>query len=59
MIIRLIAVDPRPRADRSDLLVYQVPENSREHRLLEECFSTLGIEHAVVAAPRKQKGKAE
>jgi hypothetical protein len=55
MIVRLIAVDPRPLKDRSDLLVYQVPENSREMKLLQELFDIAGIEHAVVSGPQKIK----
>ena len=39
MFVRLIVVDPRPRnhTPGGDILVYQVPENSRE---LELCSST-------------------
>jgi hypothetical protein len=59
MIIRLIAVDPRPRpGSEDDVVVYQVPENSRAHRLLEEVFAAQGIECVVMEAPvRKRKEK--
>lgn len=58
MIVRLIAVDPRPRPGEGDLVVYQVPENSRAHKLLEEVFAAAGIETAVIgAAPRRRKGE--
>lgn len=53
MIVRLIAVDPRPRKGESDLVVYQVPENSRAHKLLEELLDEAGIEHALIESPPK------
>lgn len=53
MIIRLIAVDPRPRQGESDLVVYQVPENSRAHELLVEAFGELGIEVVAIETPLK------
>lgn len=57
MIVRLIAVDPRPRKGEQDLRVYQVPENSREMELLQELFDAAKIEYAVVGAPpRKSRG---
>lgn len=56
MIIRLIAVDPRPRPDaKTDLVVYQVPENSREMQLLTECFEQCGVEWQMLVIPRKPK----
>jgi hypothetical protein len=62
-IIRLIAVDPRPRLGESDLVVYQVPEKSRAHELLVELLDAASIEHAVIETPprtpklpRKSKG---
>lgn len=43
-IIRVIAVDPRPRVNSgTDLVVYQVPERSREYELLLELFEREGI----------------
>lgn len=59
MIIRLIAVDPRPRKGESDLVVYQVPENSRAHQLLEELMDAAGIEHALLETPpRGPRGRS-
>lgn len=55
MITRIIAVDPTPIAGRSDLLVYQVPENSREYKLLTEALSAAGIEWDEVKSVRKSK----
>lgn len=55
MIVRLIAVDPKPRKGESDLRVYQVPEFSREHELLQECFDALKIEHTTVSSGNKKK----
>ena len=54
MIIRLIVVDPRPRKGKSDLLVYQVPEHSRECELLMQLFDDAGIEHALLEAPPRK-----
>lgn len=54
MIVRLIAVDPRPQPGQSDLCVYQVPEFSRAHRLLEEVFSAAGIEHTTLSSGHKE-----
>lgn len=51
MIIRLIAVDPRPRKGESDLVVYQVPENSRAHQLLCELLDEAKIEWALIETP--------
>lgn len=48
MIVRLIAVDPRPRVGESDLVVYQVPEHSRAIELLQEIFSDAKIEWAMI-----------
>lgn len=57
MIVRLIAVDPRPKKGESDLRVYQVPEFSREHELLEELFTAAGIEHTTVSSGNKPGGR--
>lgn len=53
MIVRLIAVDPRPRKGEQDLRVYQVPEHSRELELLQELFDAAKIEYAVVGSTPK------
>jgi hypothetical protein len=43
-IIRLIVVDPSPREGiKTDLVVYQVPEHSREFGLLTWAFDSLKI----------------
>ena len=55
MIIRLIVIDPRPAAGRSDILAYQVPENSRELKLLTDLFTEKGLEWDIVAPTRKPK----
>lgn len=58
MIIRLIAIDPRPRSGESDVRAYQVPEHSRECELLVELFEAAKIEYAVIeASPYRQKAK--
>lgn len=57
MIVRLIVVDPRPQEGRSDLLIYQVPENSREYIVLVDALSAAGLEWVQLVAPRKPKEK--
>jgi hypothetical protein len=47
MIIRIIAVDPRPRDPRRDTVVWQVPEHSREEELLRELLETEKIEYII------------
>ena len=55
MIVRLIVVDPNPTPGKSDLLVYQVPENSRELALLEQALTKAGLEYAVIHSARQPK----
>jgi hypothetical protein len=50
-IIRVIAVDPRPRPMQEDIVIYQVPENSRAHQLLVETFTGAKIEFVELGAP--------
>lgn len=58
MIVKLIATDPRPRLDtKTDLVVYQVPENSREMQLLTELFDTHDIPWVLMPTSRKPKEK--
>lgn len=54
MIIRLIAVDPHPRKGKSDLLVYQVPDKSREMEFLIELFNEAHVEYALLEAPPRK-----
>jgi hypothetical protein len=56
MIIRLIALDPHPERGRSDILVYQVPENSRELELLTQLLDEHKIEWTTLTPnPRRKK----
>ena len=56
MIVRLIAIDPRPDKNRaSDVLAYQLPENSRELKLLQEVFSDAGIEWEIVLSEKRRR----
>lgn len=55
MIVRIIALDPTPAAGRSDILVYQVPGNSREYAVLTDALTKAGIEWEVVFSTRKPK----
>lgn len=58
MIIRLIAVDPRPRLGKSDLIVIQVPEKSREFELLTELFDAAKIEWTTIMPSRATRIKS-
>ena len=53
MIIRLIAVDPRPRQGESDLVVYQVPEKSRAFELLCELMDDAKIQWVPIETLRE------
>jgi hypothetical protein len=57
MIIRLIAVDPSPRLGKSDVLVYQVPENSREYEFLIKLLDGARIEWTTLTVPYKPRRK--
>ncbi len=60
MIIRVIAVDPDPPDKKDDLLVYQIPEHSRELALLLEMLDERKIEHTILpSAPRKSITKSK
>jgi hypothetical protein len=54
VIVRLIAVDPRPRKGESDLVVYQVPEHSRAYELLTELMGEAKIEWALIETPPRK-----
>lgn len=57
MIVRLIAVDPNPRAGgQHDVLVYQVPENSREFEFLTQLFDMAKVEYTLIE-PVRRKGQ--
>ena len=51
-ITRVIVVDPTPALNRSDLLVYQVPENSREFAVLTAALEQAGLEWASVGSSK-------
>lgn len=56
MIIRIIAIDPRPRTPLEDVVVYQVPERSRAAELLIELLDQNNIEWTVIeTTPRKPR----
>lgn len=52
-IIRIIAVDPQPRTPTDDIVIYQVPENSRAHELLVYLFEGAGIEYTTLEFPKR------
>ena len=59
MIVRIVVVDPKPQAGRSDLLVYQVPEQSREFFVLTELLNRFGLEWALVPSQRKASKRSK
>lgn len=59
MIVRILAIDPTPALGRSDILVYQVPENSREFAVLTAALTAAGVEWEEVKSVRKNKVKLE
>lgn len=48
MIVRLVAVDPFPRKEEGDVLVYQIPQGSRAMELLCSLFDEHKIEWIVL-----------
>lgn len=55
MIVRLMVIDPNPQPTRSDVLVYQVPEKSREMELLIQLFDQARLEWEVVEFSGRRK----
>lgn len=56
MITRVMAINPNPSEGRSsDVVVYQVPENSDEFKLLTELLNKAGIEWCCL--PSKERGR--
>ena len=61
-ISRVIVLDPEPPADKSDMLVFQVPEHSREFALLTSLFDKAGLEWVEIggrraSGPKRRKEK--
>lgn len=50
MIIRICVVDPSPRDPANDVLVFQVPENSRQEELLLELLESSGLDYVKIGA---------
>lgn len=56
-ISRIIAVDPSPRLNEGDIIVYQVPEHSRAEELLCEMLEARQIEWAKIEAKQRNGNK--
>lgn len=58
-IIRICVVDPEPRPNCSDdVLVFQVPEHSRQEELLKQMLDEFGLEYvSIEPKPRKKRRK--
>lgn len=56
MIVRIVVVDPKPELSnpKSDILVYQVPEHSRECELLIELFEQAHLEWVMIESKRRK-----
>ena len=58
--VSVMVVDPEPMEHTDDVIVFQVPENSRALALLIELLNNSGIEHTMArhehAATSKEKG---
>lgn len=55
MIVRIVAVDPRPRKCTEDVVVYQVPEASRSYELLVELLEKEGIDWVKIESSPRRK----
>ena len=51
-----MVVDPDPKNPREDVISYQVPENSRAHKLLVEMLDQNGYEHVKIESIPKKRG---
>lgn len=50
-VVRVIVVDPAPDKPNEDLVVYQVPERSRAHHLLQFLCDKAGLQHVTIEPP--------
>lgn len=58
MIVRIMVVDPEPRNAIDDVIIYQVPERSRQEVLLCELLDNADIDWVKIKSTRrKKKGK--
>jgi hypothetical protein len=57
-IIRVVVVDPQPRTPCDDIIVYQVPENSRACELLCKMLEVSEVQHVKIE-PTKPKRKVK
>lgn len=53
MIIRVCVIDPEPRDPRNDVLVFQVPERSRQYELLVRLLEQASLDFVTIEAPCK------
>lgn len=56
MIVRILVVDPNPRDPNNDIVVYQVPENSRAYELLMTMLEYSGFEFTSVKTKQFKRG---
>lgn len=57
MIVRVIAIDPLD--PQGDVLIYQVPENSKAYALLIRLLSEAEVEHATLMRQKKANVQIE
>lgn len=59
-VVRVVVVDPQPETAADDIIVFQVPENSRAHRLLVDLLEKAGIQNVTIEPkPYKRRRKGE
>lgn len=56
MIVRVVVVDPE---HDDDLIVYQVPENSRAYHVLTQLLETAGYEWTTLASRKSRTTKPQ
>lgn len=55
MIVRIVVVDPNPKCSENDVLVFQVPEKSRQQEILTELLSEAGYDFVEIPVERKPR----
>lgn len=59
-VVRVIVVDPEPENAADDLVIFQVPESGRAHKLLVSLCERAGLQVVTIEAPkRKPRRKKE
>lgn len=54
-VVRVVVVDPEPVNPADDIIVFQVPENGRAHKLLTSLLDKAGIQNVTMEAPKPKR----